>query len=67
MPLMSEPLAHVESLLEAVCFKIDEKRRECRKLTAEIDTLDEMRMELRHALEEERKKRQPDGDSESPK
>ena len=57
MPIMTEPLAHVESLLDDTRHQIECLNIERLKLEAKISVLGEQRWAIQKALDEERKKR----------
>lgn len=56
MPLMTEPLAHVEGVLSGVEFDLEQIKRERMKLDAKFEALNEFRERLRTAIEAERVK-----------
>lgn len=56
MPLMTEPLRHVEGVLGGIEFDLDQIKRERLKLDAKFEALNDVRERLRTAIEEERKK-----------
>lgn len=59
---MTEPLAHLEDVLNTVLFDIEQKKAERDRLSAKIDILEDYRWKLKDALEKERAKRSS-GDS----
>lgn len=56
MPDMSKPLAHIESLLETVRYKIIERKENKMRLEAAIAALEEVERELRLCLRDEKAK-----------
>ena len=63
MPLMTNPLAHVEMVLEEVKGQIRELYDERMKIEAKLDVLNHYRYKIDKALDEEKLKLAPSGDS----
>ena len=59
MPIMTEPLAHLEVLLSSITADLDDKKAELDRLKAKIDVLNDYRYKVRDALDEERAKLTP--------
>lgn len=59
MPLMTEPLAHVEGVLGTVEFDIKKWKLERTRIDARLEVLEDLQSRLRGAIESEREKLSP--------